>query len=71
MENGSVQGTLVFDLQEQSARDYFAAVFNQDQIERPFELSKDQIISTDGTTNYRTISEVIAKALQEVLDQRS
>ncbi len=55
-EDGSVSGTLVFDFQEKSIGDYFKAIFNLDQVERPLYLSSGQIFADGGeprTLEYR------------------
>ena len=69
-EDGSVNGTLVFDLQEKSLGDYFKAILNLDQVKRPLHLSREQIFTDGGRPNSRAISKVIGDAMQEVVEQR-
>lgn len=69
-EDGSVNGTLVFDLQEKSLGDYFKAILNLDQVKRPLHLSPEQIFTNGGGPNSRAISKVIGDAMQEVVEQR-
>ncbi len=69
-EDGSVSGTLVFDLQEKSIGDYFKAILNLDQVKRPLHLSREQIFTDGGGPNSRAISKVIGDAMQEVVEQR-
>ncbi len=69
-EDGSVSGTLVFDLQEKSIGDYFKALVNKDQVKRPLNLSREQVLADDGGPNTLAISKVIGDAVQEVVEQR-
>ncbi len=68
--DGSVSGTLVFDLQEKSIGDYFKAIFNLDQVERPLYLSSEQIFADGGEPNYPAISKAIGDVIREVVEQR-
>ncbi len=69
-EDGSVSGTLVFDLQEKGIGDYFKAIFNLDQVKRPLYLSSGQIFSDGGEPNYPAISKAIGEVIREVVEQR-
>ncbi len=69
-EDGSVSGTLVFDLQEKSIGDYFKAILNLDQVKRPLCLSLGQIFNDRGDPNSLVISKAIGDAMQEVLEHR-
>lgn len=68
-ENGSVRGSLVFDLQEKSVTDYFKAIFNMDQVEKSVNLAPDQIFLPDNQANTEAITQVIGKCLQEVISK--
>ena len=69
-EDGSVSGTLVFDLQEKGIGDYFKAIFNLDQVKRPLYLSSGQIFSDGGEPNCPAISKAIGEVIREVVEQR-
>lgn len=69
-DDGSVSGTLVFDLQEKSIGDYFKALLNRDQVKRPLHLTREQILTDRGDPNAQAISKVIGDAMQEVVEQR-
>ncbi|MCH7700851.1 MAG: sporulation protein [Planctomycetes bacterium] len=69
-DDGSVNGTLVFDLQEKSIGDYFKALLNRDQVKRPLHLTREQIFTNRGDPNSQAISKVIGDAMQEVVQER-
>ena len=69
-EDGSVSGTLVFDLQEKSIGDYFKAILNLDQVRRTLSFSPGQIFNDRGGPNFQAISKAIGDAMQEVVEQR-
>ena len=71
-EDGSVEGDLIFNLQEKSIADYFKAIVGKDKIRRHFHLAPSQLFAQDGSVSSEDISLVIGRALKEVMiDQRS
>lgn len=69
-EDGSVEGDLIFNLQEKSIADYFKAIIGKDKIRRQFHLASSDLYAQDGSVKSREIIEVIRGSLKEVLDQR-
>jgi hypothetical protein len=71
-EDGSVEGDLIFNLQEKSIADYFKAIVGKDKIRKHFHLAPSQIYARDGSVSSEDISAVIGRTLKEVmLDQRN
>ncbi len=69
-EDGSVEGDLIFNLQEKSIADYFKAIIGKDKIRRHFHLASSQLYSQDGRVSSGDIAEFIRGLLKEVIDQR-
>ena len=71
-EDGSVEGDMIFNLQEKSIVDYFKAILGKDKITKHFHLASSQLYAQDGSVSSEGISLVIGRALKEVMiDQRS
>ncbi len=71
-EDGSVEGDLIFNLQEKSIADYFKAIVGKDKIRKHFHLASSQLYDQDGSVSSEDISMVIGRSLKEVMiDQRS
>ena len=69
-EDGSVEGDLIFNLQEKSIADYFKAIMGKDKIRKHFHLASSQLYHQDGSVRSDDISLVIGRALKEVMMDR-
>ena len=69
-DDGGVEGTVVFDLQEKSIGDYFKAIFNQDKVREPLQLSKEQLFLPDGEANLKAVAEVVGPLMVETISER-
>jgi len=69
-DDGSVEGELIFNLQEKSMVDYFKAIIGKDKIRRPFRLASSQLYFQDGRVNSTALAVFIGGLLKEVIDQR-
>lgn len=69
-EDGSVEGNLIFNLQEKSIGDYFKAMIGRDKIRKPFHLASSNIYAQDGSVNSGEIAEAIMNSLREVIEPR-
>jgi len=71
-EDGSVEGDMIFNLQEKSIVDYFKAILGKDKITKHFHLASSQLYAQDGSVGSEAISLVVGRALKEVMiDQRN
>ena len=69
-EDGSVEGDLIFNLQEKSIVDYFKAIIRKDRIRRHFHLTSSQLYAQDGSVSSEDITVVIGGSLKEVIEAR-
>ena len=69
-EDGSVEGDLIFNLQEKSMADYFKAILGKDKIRKHFHLASSQLYHQDGSVRSDDISLVVGRALKEVMIDR-
>ena len=69
-DDGSLEGVLVFDLQEKSIADYLKAIINRDQVTKPISLSHEQLFLPNGEANVKSITQVIGLSLEEVIRDR-
>ncbi len=69
-EDGSVEGDLIFNLQEKSIVDYFKAIIRKDRIRKQFHLAYSQLYAQDGSVSSEDITVVIGGALKEVIEAR-
>ena len=69
-EDGSVEGDLIFNLQEKSIADYFKAIIGRDKIRKPLHLASSQLYAQDGSVRGGEIAESIMSSLREVIEPR-
>jgi hypothetical protein len=67
MSDGSVQGEIMFDLQENSFRDYIRLIKGRDRVKRFFELPCDLVLGSDGKRNSTAIMDEILKKMKYVI----
>jgi hypothetical protein len=69
-DKGSVEGTLVFDLQEKSLADYFRALSSQDLVRCDVSLGKSELFLENGQRNDEALSKALGGILSGVLAKR-
>lgn len=67
-EDDGVEGDLIFNLQEKSILDYFKTIIGKDRIRKPLQLSASQLFLPGGNVDGKSISQVIAVPLRQVVE---
>ncbi len=70
-DEGGIEGTLTFDLQEKSIGDYFKSIFNRDKVRYSIALDAETVLGPEGEAKVDAIVEVIGGVMRKIIESRS
>ncbi len=70
LEDGGVEGDVIFDLQEKSIMDYLKAMVGRDKVRTNFRLTRSQLYAEDGNLT-EAFAEFMRLSIKAITDQRS